>query len=168
MEGDWLCINLPLHEIKQTLARLNSTKQYEVEIKQSRKRRSLNANAYFWTLVGKLSAKVGIPPDEIYRNLIPEVGDNYQIIPIEEDSVEEFCRLWCEDHIGRIAEDFGACRNTPGYRYVRVYKGSSDYDTAQMSRLIQLAVDECREFGIETLTPNEIARMVDLWQSERH
>lgn len=167
MEGDWLCIKLPLPLIKETLSRLNNTKEYEISIKKAKKARSLNANAYLWVLLDKLSAAVGIPATEIYRNLIPDVGGNCQIIPIEEDLVEEFCEQWCEGHIGRIAEDFGACKNTPGYRYVRVYKGSSDYDTQQMSRLLQLVTDECREFGVEYLTPNELARMVDRWADER-
>ena len=37
--------------------------------------------------------------------------------------------------------------------------GSSDYDTAQMSRLIEIIVEECKTQGIETLTPEELARM---------
>lgn len=164
MEGDWLCINLPLPQIKEELSRLNSTKTYEVTIKESKKKRSLNANAYLWVLIDKLSAVVGVPPEDVYRQFIPDVGGNCQVIPIEEDLVDEFCEMWCKGHIGRIAEDWGACRNTPGYHNVRVYKGSSDYDTEQMSRIIQLAVDACKEYNIETMTPNEIARMVDLWR----
>lgn len=162
-----MCINLPLAKIKETLSRLLSTKNYEVSIKEAKKKRSLAANAYFWTLVDKLSAKVGVPPKDIYRQFIPDVGGNCLVVPIEEESVEEFCELWCKGHIGRIAEDWGPCRNTPGYHNVRIYKSSSDYNTEQMSRLIQLAVDECRQYGIETMTPNEIARMVDLWRPKK-
>ncbi len=50
-----------------------------------------------------------------------------------------------------------------GYVNVRSYYGSSQYDTAQMSRLIDLIVQECRQQGIETATPQELARYKEEW-----
>lgn len=44
-----------------------------------------------------------------------------------------------------------------------LYYGSSTYDTAQMSRLINIIVEECKAQGIETRTPDEISKLVSLW-----
>ena len=39
-------------------------------------------------------------------------------------------------------------------------KGSSEYDTKEMSHLIDGLVSECKEMGIETLPPEELERMM--------
>lgn len=135
-----------------------------VEIKKFRERRSLNANAYAWVMIGKLAAKLHITPDEVYRQYIPDVADNFVIQPVREDMIERWNDIWCSDHIGRMTDDLGPCRKTEGYHNIRCYLGSSDYDTAQMSRLIELIVEDCKEQGIETLPPNELLRMTEEWK----
>lgn len=131
----------------------------DVTIKKHRKRRSLDANAYFWVLCGKLSEKLRIPPKEIYRHYIPDVGGNFEIVPVRVERLEAWARIWANGHDGRVTEDMGQCRHTPGYHNVRCYIGSSEYDTAQMSRLIDLIIADCKEQGIETMTPAELARL---------
>ena len=79
------------------------------------------------------------------------IGGVYEIVPIREDAIETFCRSWGAGHIGRMTDDLGECRNTKGYHNIRVWYGSSDYDTKQMSRLIDLIVQECKAVNIETL-----------------
>ena len=51
----------------------------------------------------------------------------------------------------------------PGCVRVVLYYGSSTYDTAQMSRLIDLIVQDCREQGIETLPQEKLAGMMEEW-----
>mgnify|MGYP000276651941 CR=1 FL=1 len=46
------------------------------------------------------------------------------------------------------------------YRTYTVLAGSSTYDTKEMSELINGLVAECKEQGIETLPPEELARMM--------
>ena len=47
---------------------------------------------------------------------------------------------------------------------VRAYYGSSTYNTRQMSRIIDAAVEEAKGMGIETLRPEEIARLKEEWR----
>lgn len=54
-------------------------------LKLFRKKRSLDANAYFWVLCGKLAAKTRQNKSDIYRQLIKEIGDNFEIVPIRND-----------------------------------------------------------------------------------
>lgn len=62
-----------------------------------------------------------------------------------------------------MIEDLGPCRNIKGYHNIRSYISSSDYDTAQMSRLIDLVAEDCRENGIETMTPQQLDALKSRW-----
>lgn len=48
-----------------------------------------------------------------------------------------------------------------------VYKETHTLDTKEMARLIDGVVAEAQELGIETRTPDEIAQLKSLWESER-
>ena len=146
---------------------LDKNKQYDIEIKEHRNRRSLDANAYCWVLLDKISVELSkenhISPEDVYRQLIPHVGGNSKILPIKNDAVESWERIWSENRTGWICEDMGECRTLEGYRNIRCYYGSSVYDTKQMSRLIDLVVQEAKQLGIETMTPAELDRIKEEW-----
>lgn len=165
-DGEWLCLQSSHGEIMQALQSMDANKKYIAEIKQERKSRSLNANAYYWHLCGKLSAVLRVPPQEIYRQHIQDIGGNYDVIRIRLDAIPNFERSWCNGHIGRLTENIGVDRGNPDFCYLRVFYGSSDYDTRQMSRLIELIVDDCKNNGIETLTPEEMERMLLAWANK--
>lgn len=160
-EGEWLCIRTPA--ARNILESLEPGKKYDFEVKPHREKRSLDANAYCWVLIGKLSAKLGIPPKEVYRQYIPDVGGNYHVIPIREELLDAWDKQWTDGHDGRLTVDMGPCRTAKGYHNIKTYFGSSDYDTRQMSRLIDLIVQDCKERGIETLTPKELDAMKSRW-----
>jgi 16S rRNA U1498 N3-methylase RsmE len=44
-----------------------------------------------------------------------------------------------------------------------VMRGSHTYNTAEMSRLIDATVEEAKELGVETLTPDQLERMKASW-----
>ena len=163
-EGFWLTlhVNSPA-QAKQFVSTMEE-KTYDADLKIHRNKRSLDANAYFWVLCGKLSAKIGLPPEEIYREYIRDIGDNYQIVPIRNDAVDQWIKAWRAHGIGWICDNLGPSK-IDGYTNIICYYGSSVYDTAQMSRLINLLVEDCKAQGIETKTPDEIQRMVSLWDA---
>ena len=158
-EDAYLCIGIPYREAKAFVANMKP-KKYAVEIKEYRQRRSLDANAYLWTLLGKLSAALHIPPEEIYREAIRDVGGNYEVTPIRDDALEKWRSIWQGNGLGWVCEEIGPSK-LPGYTNVRNFYGSSAYDTAQMSRLIEIIVAECKAQGIETMTPDELARLME-------
>lgn len=138
--------------------------EYTVTIK--RQKRSLTANAYAWQLMGQLAKAFGIPTNEVYRNLILEIGDNFEIIILREDAVQSFTDHWQEKGLGWIVRPVGE-HVLRGYVEVAVYYGSSTYDSKQMSELIDLIVLECKEQGIETLPPDRLEAMKDEWSGIR-
>lgn len=162
-EGTWICFCVPADVAAKMVQDLQSGKEHQITLKQYRKKRSKDANAYFWTLVSQLSEQVCISPKDIYRHYVEDVGGNYYIVPVRSDLVNQISDMWCEGHDGRLTVDMGPCKNTTGYNNVRLYIGSSDYDTRQMSRLIDLVVQDCKACGIETLTPREKEAMLMEW-----
>lgn len=135
----------------------------DVTVKKYRKKRSLDANAYFWVLANRLAEKLRIDANGIYRSYVPDIGGSYEVVPVREDKIDAWEKVWCSGHIGRMIEDMGPCRNIKGYHYIRSYISSSDYDTAQMSQLIEMVVVDCKEQGIETMTPRELDALVSRW-----
>lgn len=138
-------------------------KKYVAEVKEFREKRSLDANAYAWVLIGKLSEKLELSPEEIYRAAIRDVGNNYEVMPIRNDALERWKVIWQSNGLGWLCEEIGPSK-LDGYTNVRSFYGSSAYDRAQMSRLINIIVQDCKTQGIETMTPAELARLTEAWQ----
>lgn len=136
----------------------------EYEIKKTRKKRSLDANAYFFVLADKLSEVLNIPKEEIYRNYIKEIGGVSEMVCVKTEAVKKLCEGWQHNGLGWQTDTMPS--KLKGCTNVILYYGSSTYDTAQMSRLIDRIVEDCKTQGIETKTPEEIANMLSLWGSE--
>ena len=135
------------------------------EIERKRKKRSTDANAYFFTLADKLTERLNIPKTEIYRNYVKEIGGVSETVCVKTEAVQKLCEGWRHNGLGwqtdTVPSKIDGCTN------VILYYGSSTYNTEQMSRLIDLVVEDCKVQGIETRTPDEIADMLSLWESER-
>lgn len=163
----WLCIkpdNMPL--ARRLVASVKPGTNYTAKVSKTRQKRSLDANAYFWALVDKLAEATGVDVREVYRNLVRDVGGNSYIVPVKEIAADHFIGIWEQNGLGWVCDKLGACRNTPGYVNVKCYYGSSAYDTAQMSRLIDLAVQECWQQDIETLPPDALNELKAGWGNE--
>ena len=148
-----------LPKIMEFVNTLEDDKEYEISIDKEKRKRSNDANAYYWQLVGQLSAKLNIPPKDIYRSHIKDVGGNYEIVPIREDAVDFWVKAWEGKGLGWCSEVIGESK-LRGYMNVICYYGSSTYDTKQMTRLIDLVVQDCKAQGIETMTPAELESLV--------
>lgn len=136
--------------------------EYIITIKKASKLRSLDANAYFWVLLGKLAEKRDLPgTTELYRDYIVEVGVR-DVFCMKEKAAERFCKTWGKGHLGNIA--IKGASKIPGCVTVMAYYGSSTYDTAEMSRLIDIVVQDCKALDIETDTPEQIALRLARWE----
>ena len=135
-------------------------KKYSAELAEVKNRRSLDSNAMAWLLIGKLSEAIGKPREEIYRHYIREIGVS-DVVCIKSEAAETMQEAWCKHGLGWLTDAFPS--KLPGCTNVILYYGSSTYDTAQMSRLIDLIVEDCKEQGIETATPAELALLKEEW-----
>ena len=148
--------------LTQELPRLPEGKAYMLEIKEHRAKRSLDANAYCWALIDKLSQVLHISKEQIYRLAIKDIGGVSITSCLKSEAVEMFTKAWTSHGMGWQVETFPS--KIEGCTNVTAYYGSSVYDTAQMSRLIDSIVAECQEQGIETMTPNELEGLKAAWK----
>ena len=162
-EGRWV-VQMHVHKssVKELCNAVSSLQgmRLDVDIKKHRERRSLDANAYAWVLMGKLAEKTGLPREEIYRETIRNVSANYDVIRVATKRAESVREGWRHNGLGWITD---VTSEGNGMTTMLLYRGSSVYDTAQMARLIDLLVYECKEQGIETRPKEEIDSMIAAW-----
>lgn len=135
-------------------------------LKQWRDKRSRDANAYYWALLGKIADILKTSTTELHNQEIskygqPEIIDGSLVNFILLDSVPwqelEYIHLK-PTTATKVLEDGKL------YRVYRVMRGSSTYDSKEMSILIDGVVSEAKELGIETMPPEELERMINSWQ----
>jgi len=165
LEGGWLMVKPEREDLGKAMAvvRKHKDKLYDLEIKEHRKKRSLDANAYAWVLIHKLAAVERITPEEVYLLNIPKVGNNCTPVCLRECDVQRFIKSWESNGLGWPVKDLGPSQ-VPGCRNLMAYHGSSTYDTQQMSVLIDNLVQDCRALDIEVKSEEEIASIMRTWK----
>lgn len=130
-------------------------KDVEIEIKRWRDHRSLDANAYCWVLITKIADVLRTDKQTVYVEMLKRYGQGGLVyVP---DSFKDVLREFKYYELDEITQN-GA--------YYRVWVGSSQYNSEEMSILIDGIISEAKELDIETETPDEIARMKSLWSTE--
>lgn len=138
-----------------------------VEIKKWREKRSLNANAYFHVLVGKIAEAVGASTIEIKNDLICDYGQYHYL---EDGTLDwsvkpsTFNYRKSEDIHYQPTDRFVMDKGEKLNVYI-VMRGSHTYDSKEMARLIDGTVFNAKELGIETLPPDELERMKEQWKA---
>lgn len=137
--------------------------ELDVEIKKHRNHRSLSANAYFHVLVSKIAAERGGSEEAAKSWLVCEYGT----LAKDEDGLTVGFKLPASVDVSTIYP-YVKCFDTreeggKSFKCYLVYKQTHLMDSGEMARLIDGAVDEAKEMGIETDTPEQIARYKEEW-----
>ena len=140
---------------------LSATPDKQFEVKDYKEKRSLDANAYMWVLIQKIQEIINVPKEDIYKDLIKTIGV-YEVVPIKNEAVEKFVEAWKKNGLGWVTETTKS--KLDGFTNVIAYYGSSSYDTKEMTRLIDLVVQEFEQLGIETKTDEEIKSLLESWE----
>lgn len=157
-DGDiWLCIKPSSPARAHQFVFDKKGTAYVAQIQQKRDKRSLNANAYAWTLMDKMAEVLRTDKDSVYLTMLERYGRCTYIAVIPE-AAERVKETW------RTARELGEVTvNGKAGIQLQCYYGSSTYNTKEMSRLIDGIVSECKDLGIETMTPEELARIKEEW-----
>jgi hypothetical protein len=150
-----LTLSLAPNHIEE-LTRIKDEK-LSVKIDKHRNRRSTNANAYAWLLINKIAEIMRLSKDEVYQLMLKRYGQG-SVISVLTERVDDVEREldYCEVHgYGKV--------NGRDFTHLRFWVGSSKYNSKEMSIFIDGIVEEARELGIETLTPDELSRMLGEW-----
>lgn len=128
-----------------------------------RNKRSLDANAYYHLLCGKIANAIGSSMTEVCNRMIAEYGQvDLDVKTIIMRADIDWQRL--EYMHLRPTTKTREMDNGQLFRVYIVMRGSHTYDTAEMSKLIAGVVSEAQELGIDTMTPAERERMLALWK----
>ena len=134
-------------------------KPYVCEIKPFRKRRSLDANAYFHVLVDNIAKVLHRSAEDIKTELVFDYGT----IAEDEQGLKVGFKALKEVPITQFfkyAKPIGECvENNKTFVKYLIYKETHTLDSAEMARLIEGTIDEAKQLGIETLTPAEIENL---------
>lgn len=149
-----------VHELDMMIARIFD-KPMQVKFLPQRAKRSLNANNYHWSLCGKIAEELGSTADEIHAMLMAEYGTP----KTNEAGQSLFCLMKDPNGYCKPTGHFED-RKDGKYQWYIIIKPSHEYDTAEMSRLIDGTVYEAKELGIETMPPEELERMKSTWKGE--
>lgn len=161
-------VSFELNERQTSLDMVDELKSHEklaLKVDKFKKKRSLDANAYCWTLIGKIAEKTNVPKDEVYREAIREIGGNYDVVCIKEEAAPSLRRAWESNGIGWQTEVM--LSKLDGCTNVLLYYGSSIYDVEQMSRLIENIIQDCKALGIETKSQAEIDSLLESWRNTK-
>lgn len=142
------------------------TKELTCVLKQFTRKRSLDSNAYFHLLCGKIAAALGVSIDRAKNELLGSYGQYEYIdgkIPTylikaeyEADILEK-----SDIHFKIIGREF---QFNSQYVKVAVMRGSHTYNSQEMSQLIAGTVQDAKDLGIETVSPQELQAMAERWQ----
>jgi hypothetical protein len=136
---------------------------YVCEIKQKRPKRSLNANSYFWLLVGEIAEALRLDNQSIYETMLQRYSKAYTYMVVKPEAVQQIKATLREGHIYAYEIGNVDVNDKEGVQ-LQLYYGSSTFDSKSMSRLIDGIVGEAKELNIETATPNEIAKLKQDWK----
>lgn len=144
------------------LVRLRENGKLNISMKKYSGKRSLDANAYYWKLLSELARALNTSNEEMHNLLLESYGtlaednDGNMIVHFLPET-EDYQR-YKHEHYKPTGENI----EYDGIRFYKFYriKGSSQYNTREMSRLIDGLVYECQNMDIETLPPDQIERMM--------
>lgn len=157
-----------LLEQKDKLSDIEQLKglKLKIEAKKYIKKRTTNANNYFWKLLQELCDLAEIDTVEEYKRRVKELGI-FRRFRIETKDVKTFEIMWQDKGIAWFCEvlDTEYIGNTE-FKIINAYYGSSSFNSKQMARLIDGVVQDCKVYGIETKSQQEINSLLESWNKK--
>lgn len=136
--------------------RLDKDTVYDVKIDKHREKRSLNANAYLWKLVTEIGNILNKSKEEVYLQMLIDYGQSEMVSILSEIDVKGYFKYY------KLAGT--SLLNGKEFNHYKIYKGSSEYDTKEMSILLNGVVQEAKNLGIKTKDDIELERLVEEWE----
>lgn len=144
-----------IEKFLQLIFRLDKDTVYDVKIDKHREKRSLNANAYLWKLVTEIGNVLNKSKEEVYLQMLIDYGQSEMVSILSEIDVKGYFKYY------KLAGT--SLLNGKEFNHYKIYKGSSEYDTKEMSILLNGVVQEAKNLGIKTKDDIEVERLLEEW-----
>lgn len=128
-----------------------------IEIKKYRKKRSLDANGLLWACIGDIAKAINADKWDVYLTMLKRYGV-YTYGVFKESKIEQVKKMWRETEVvGEV--------NVNGEKGIQMllYFGSSTYDTAEFSRLLDGVISEMKEMGLQVPASKETQALLEAW-----
>ena len=154
----------PNEDFREAYEELKGCDKLSIEIKKYRAKRSLDANAYYWTLITKLATVLETSNAEQHNRMLqrygyPEIVDGKHFLVVVPDTDEALKKVMeAEEYHLKPTSDVREGKDGVIYRTYVLLRGSRTYNTEEMARLINGLISECKEARIpdsEIMTPDE-------------
>lgn len=121
---------------------------------EKKPKRSLSANAYAWVLITKIAESMTPPQSKelVYLEMLKRYGQSEFVSVLSSIDVKGYFKYYEEYGKGHV--------EGREFTHYKVFKGSSEFDVREMQILIEGIVQEAKDLGIETMTPQEISQML--------
>lgn len=126
----------------------------EYQIAAYHPKRSLAANNYAWVLITRI-AEAMTPPqskEAVYLEMLKRYGQSEFISVVSGIDIHGYFKYFEEYGKGHV--------DGREFTHYKIYKGSSEFDAREMNVLLEGIIQEAKELGIETITPQEKERML--------
>ena len=130
---------------------LDDTKIYEV--KEYKEKRNLDQNAKYWKLLNELALTLKISVEELHFKMLKDYSQRYEIL------VPKDTKLRGIEYYERKSK---VIRNNQEFIVYQVFTPSHELNTREFALLLQGLCEECKEQGIETLSPDELKRLEEM------
>lgn len=125
------------------------------EIERKLKKRSNDANALCWKLCTEIANVLRSDKDSIYVDMLKKYGQSDIVSVVSTVNVKGYFKYF---------EVFGKGNvNGKEFTHYKVFKGSSDYDTREMSILLDGIIEEAKALDIEVISDSERALLLADW-----
>jgi hypothetical protein len=139
-----------------------------IKLTEHKEGRSLNANAYYWLLIGKMSKALNISTSYCHNVMLRRYGvlemvdetPVYLLFPDTDEAQKKVDEA--ETYHVKPTSNVRTGNDGKMYRTYMLLKGSHQFDTAEMATLISGLREECTNVGIPVETPDEIANLLSL------
>ena len=132
------------------------------------KKRSKTANAYYWELNGKLAKAIGVSKSRMHNILLRRYGVTevvngdlvYAMLPDTDEAETQI--IESDTYHLKPTSNVREGKDGIDRRGYIFLKGSSQMTADEMAALIDGTVDECKQVGIETMTPRELNELYEM------
>jgi hypothetical protein len=134
---------------------LDDSHPYRIKVSKWSEKRSLDANAYLWVLCSKMAESLGSSKEEVYEELLQRYGLVDEDVVITVKASVDMSKV--EGHWHLLKSD-GTWSG-----YIRI-RGSSEYNRSEMASFLDRVVEDAKEIGVETMTPQELEKIKEAWK----
>lgn len=137
----------------------------EYEVKEHRRKRTLSQNSMYWKLLSQTADALKMSKTELHNRMLRDFG---QLLIIDGQAAR--CMLPDTEQTEKqvLSKETVHLKPTSqvvtmgdgkDYRTYCILRGSHDYNTKEMAVLLDGLIQEAKQQGIETATPQELAEI---------